>query len=83
MMITLSVELFAGLRATAGCDTIDLELPETAGPSDILEALGKAAPETAGFTKVSRVALDDRFMTDTATLNNNSRLAIIPPVSGG
>lgn len=83
MTITLSVELFAGLRAAAGCDSIEVDLPTHAGPAEILAAVGSALPQAAGFMKVSRVALDDRFLTEAAELSQGSRLAIIPPVSGG
>ena len=83
MSITLQVELFAGLRAAAGCDLVEVELPEMASPDDILAAVACKLPQTAGFTKVSRVALDDHFLRDAAPLCAESRLAIIPPVSGG
>lgn len=83
MTVEISVALFAGMRAAAGCDHVTISIPTTCDSAAILDAVAAALPATANLAQASRVAVDDRFLSGETTLSDASQLAIIPPVSGG
>ncbi len=74
----LSVRLFAGLRELAGCDSLQLQLPEDASVADALAALGDQLDPRGCLLAVNREYAD----TD-QLLAAGDELALIPPVSGG
>ena len=74
----VSVRLFAVLRERAGCDTIELDLPEGARVSDALAAVDDLA---GGLSLV--LAVNREYAAPDAPLAAGDELALIPPVSGG
>jgi MoaE-MoaD fusion protein len=72
------VRLFAILRERAGCDAVELELPEGARVRDALE---RVAAITSGLSVV--MAVNHAYADPDAPLAGGDELALIPPVSGG
>jgi molybdopterin synthase catalytic subunit/molybdopterin converting factor small subunit len=74
--VMISVRLFAGLRERAGSSHVDVELPDGARVSDLLEAMGLRPGQCV-------VALDREYAPADALLRTDQEVAMIPPVSGG
>jgi molybdopterin synthase catalytic subunit len=74
--VMISVRLFAGLRERAGSSHVDVELPDGARVSDLLEAMGLRPGQCV-------VALDREYAAADALLRTDQEVAMIPPVSGG
>ncbi len=72
------VRLFAILRERAGCDAVELELPEGACVRDALE---RVTAITSGLSVV--MAVNQEYADPDARLAGGDELALIPPVSGG
>ena len=72
------VRLFAILRDRAGCDSVQLELPEGARVRDALERVDAI---TSGLSVV--MAVNQEYADPDARLAGGDELALIPPVSGG
>lgn len=82
-MSSVEIQLFAHLRAAHGSGGVIVELPDEVSPETVLKAVVTAAPDLESRLAGVRVALDDRFLVGSAALSAQSRLALIPPVSGG
>ena len=74
MLVT--VRLFAGLCERAGRDHVDVELPEGALVSDLLEAMD-VAPRSCV------VAINREYATESEPVRAGDEVALVPPVSGG
>ena len=77
------VELFAVARELVGAQTIEVELPEVATVADLRIALTTTTPALAEVVRRAAIAVDTEYASDTTVIKQNSKLAIIPPVSGG
>ncbi|NUQ63950.1 MAG: MoaD/ThiS family protein [Pirellulales bacterium] len=78
-----SVRLFAVARQIAGCDRVELELPEHATIGDLRQQLGRDIPALSGLLGPMLFALDARYVNDASLVPPNAEIACIPPVSGG
>jgi molybdopterin synthase sulfur carrier subunit len=79
----LPVKLFARARDLAGTAELSLALPEDATVAELRRRLAEAYPALADLLRRCAVAVDDDFAADTLVLTPTSRVAILPPVSGG
>jgi molybdopterin converting factor small subunit len=80
----IRVKLFAGLRDLAGCEDLELELPGTPRVADVHKAAIDVLPSSArDLANASRLAVDSQFAASHATIDKQSEIALIPPVSGG
>ena len=82
--MTVSVRLFAVLRERAGCDSVEIELPDGATVGDALERLA----EKPGLGELVermplRMAVNREYATTTTSIAPGDELAVIPPISGG
>lgn len=73
----VSVRLFAGLKARAGSDSVELELPDGARVADALRELEWLSAGRAVL------AVNREYATAETALRAGDELALIPPVSGG
>lgn len=82
--MTVDVRLFAILRERAGCDRLQVELPEGATVGDALLALA-AEPALADVLPRLQVtmAVNREYAKGPTRLSAGDELALIPPVSGG
>ena len=81
MRVTL--QLFALARQRAGRDRVDLDVPEPATVADLKSVLSVALPALSTLIASMRFAVDEEYADDSTPIRSTSRLAAIPPVSGG
>jgi len=79
----VTVRLFASMRQKADREQIVLDLPAGARVADAWAALIQAHPEFAPYQETSLPAVNRRYVTVEAPLQDGDELAILPPVSGG
>lgn len=77
------VLLFAAARERAGRSELFLELAPGARAGEVREAAVRAHPGLASIASVLRVAVNQVFVADDATISDGDELALLPPVSGG
>jgi molybdopterin converting factor subunit 1 len=80
--MTLSVLLFARVADLIGADAVTVAVAEGATARDVLEAV-RALPGGQGIPAVTRVAVDQRFVSPDFPIPPASEVALIPPVAGG
>ena len=82
--MTVTVRLFAILRERAGCDSVEIELPEGATVRDAFERLA-AAPGLGELVERMplRMAVNREYASDDTAIAPGDELAVIPPISGG
>ncbi len=78
-----TVLYFAQVRDRLGCEQERLELPATTTVAEILATLGARYPQCAAAFATCRIAVDCRFAAGAVALDDESEIAVIPPVSGG
>lgn len=81
--ISRSVLLFAGAKALAGKDAVEVELTQRPTAAEVLAAIARAEPNLQGLLPACRLAVDRRYAGEHDVLPNDAELALIPPVSGG
>jgi molybdopterin converting factor subunit 1 len=77
------VKLFAVAKELAGCDELTIDLPEGATISDLRAAVIHASPTLARIVPHAVWAVGAEYANEDTKLNEDSEVAIIPPVSGG
>ena len=78
----LRVLVFAGLRARAGRDWLEVSVARPATVATLRAALESQFPEL-GSLGHCRIAVDQAFARDETPVDDARELALIPPVSGG
>lgn len=81
--IRIRVELFARAREAALVREVTLELPVGARVAAVRPALSEKIPRLAPILAVARLAVNETYAEEDATLSEGDRVAVIPPVSGG
>ncbi len=81
--IAVRVRLFALARERAGRSEIDLVLPDPATVGLLRTALGESVPDLAALCSGAMISVDEEYASDESPVLPTSRLALIPPVSGG
>ncbi|MGB7323949.1 MAG: MoaD/ThiS family protein [Rubripirellula sp.] len=82
-MIKLQIQMFAGAKQLAGKDVVEIEVREPIQAKAIFDALQTTSPELAALIPSCRLAVDNRYVIDQAIIDEDSIIALIPPVSGG
>lgn len=77
------VRLFAAAREAAGCDVVEVELPEAASIADLRRRLAETWPALQVWSPHLLFALDCQYATDATVIDSDADLAAFPPVSGG
>jgi molybdopterin converting factor subunit 1 len=77
------VKLFAVAKDLAGSEEITVDLPTVADVADVKRAVAAAYPALERILAHVVWAVDAKYAVDTATVNEYSDVALIPPVSGG
>ena len=81
--MNVRVRLFALAKERAGRAEVELELADSATVAALREALGAALPQLGALCRNAMIAVDEEYASDDAPLTAESRVAVIPPVSGG
>lgn len=79
----VKVRLFASLRELAGRPELLLELPEAATADDAWARLSAEHPGIAGRRAGLSVAVNRKYATFAARLEDGDEVVFVPPVSGG
>jgi sulfur-carrier protein len=77
------VKLFAVAKELAGCDELSIELPADATVGNLRAAVVEASPTLARIVSHALWAVGATYASDDTRLNEQSEVALIPPVSGG
>jgi molybdopterin converting factor subunit 1 len=77
------VKLFAVAKELAGRDELSIELPAGASIADLGTVVGQQYPALDGILSHALWAVDTQYANDNTPINENSDVALIPPVSGG
>jgi molybdopterin converting factor subunit 1 len=81
--MNVRIRLFAAARQAAGCDSLDIELPDQADVAQLRRELSRQLPEISELISRATFALGTEYATDTAKIAPGADVALIPPVSGG
>ena len=79
----VEVKLFALAKQLAGCETIEVDLPEGAGVSALRQAVGGQHPELSELVRHVLFAVNTEYADENSPIPNGAEIALIPPVSGG
>ena len=77
------IKLFALAKQLAGCETINVDLPEGANVSTLRQAISRQHPELSDLVRHALFAVNTEYADDTSSVPNDAEIALIPPVSGG
>jgi molybdopterin converting factor subunit 1 len=77
------VKLFAVARELAGRDELIVELPQGATVCDLRSVVVTAAPALANIVPHALWAVGAEYAGENTPINEQSEIALIPPVSGG
>jgi molybdopterin converting factor subunit 1 len=77
------VKLFAVAKELAGGDTVVVELPERATIANLRTAIVASSPALARIVPHAMWAVGAEYATDNTPLDEQTDVALIPPVSGG
>jgi molybdenum cofactor cytidylyltransferase len=81
--LRVSVRLFALAKERAGRSELEVELAAGSKVADLRAELGKRLPALAPLLSIALIAVDEEYAGDDAPISPGSRLAVVPPVSGG
>jgi molybdopterin converting factor small subunit len=81
--VRLRVRLFALARQSAGCDSVEVELPPGTTIAGLRSQLAAQLPESSAFLSHCLFAVDAQYAGDNCVLSPGADVACIPPVSGG
>ena len=79
----LRVRLFAVAKELAGRDELLVDLPPGVTVADLQAHVTAEYPALKNILSHALWAVDTNYATPDTSLNENSNIALIPPVSGG
>jgi molybdopterin synthase catalytic subunit/molybdopterin synthase sulfur carrier subunit len=79
----IRVRLFALAKQAAGCDSLEVDLPEGATVAQLRRQLGVRIPQLAGLLAQMMLAVNTEYADDEMRIPPEADVACIPPVSGG
>ena len=79
----LKLLFFASLRERAGTSEMTIELDEPITVEALWHRLQRDHPRLASYSGPLRFAVDQSYVDNQETLQDNAEVAFIPPVSGG
>ena len=79
----LSVLLFSAAREIAGCESVELNLPESATVAQARTELLQSLPALATRNGILLWAVNHDYASDDRVLQGTDVVACFPPVSGG
>lgn len=79
----LSVLLFSAAREIAGCESVVINLPESATVAQAKSALFQSLPALAMRNGILLWAVNNDYASDDRVLQSTDVVACFPPVSGG
>lgn len=81
--VRVRVQFFALAKERAGVAEIEIELPPESAVADLRTEIGRRLPGLAPLMKNVMIAVNEEYADDATRITPGSRIAVIPPVSGG
>lgn len=81
--MTVRVRMFALARERAGAAEVEVAMAAPATVGDLRSALAVGFPGLAPLCAGALIAVDEEYAGDETPISAGSRIALIPPVSGG
>lgn len=81
--MTVRVRLFALAKERAGRSEVEVELAAPARVGELREALRGHIPRLGALCAGAMISVDEEYASDETPITSASRIALIPPVSGG
>jgi len=81
--MNVCVRLFAAIGQAAGCDRLELQLPEKSTVGRLRRRLVEELPELSELIGRAVFAIDTEYASDVEEITPDADVACIPPVSGG
>lgn len=81
--MNVRVKLFAAPRDVAGCDQIQVQIPDSATVADLRAAVAQQYPQLVDSIRHGLWAINNQYAKDATTISPDVDIAWIPPVSGG
>ncbi len=78
--------MFAGARERVGADSVEIEVELPISVQKLKEAIASQFESARSLMEFSRIAVDNEFAADSHVIDSmqkQSVIALIPPVSGG
>jgi molybdopterin converting factor small subunit len=75
--------LFAVAKEVARCDRLEVDVPLGASIAELRQRVAAEHPALDHVLSHALWAVDAKYADDATTLNEQSNVALIPPVSGG
>ena len=77
------IQFFSRLRDLAGVSEMELDVPDSAKATDLLEMLYSRTPPLRDWDKSILVAVGVEFVARDYVLQPRDQISIMPPVQGG
>ncbi len=81
--MNVQIRLFAAVRDVAGCERIEVRVPDPATVADLRAAISQQYPKLDASIRHSLLAINNQYADDGTIIPPNADIAWIPPVSGG
>jgi molybdopterin converting factor subunit 1 len=81
--MNVQVKLFATLKDRAGSNHVNVDLPDDATVSTLLDRLAQTQPKLAPSLPTCLVAINQEFAFGATPIRSGDEVALFPPVSGG
>ena len=82
-MLFFKIQLYSVLKSKLKTDSVNLEPPEGVTAGELLDIACNHHPTIAPYRSVMRLAVNQKYVQDSFTLQDGDEIAIITPVSGG
>jgi len=82
-VMILNIKLFAILKDRVGEDHITLEVQSPIQAKGLKNFIKDRFSDIGEFMEVTRVAVNEEFVSDSHVINEGDIIALIPPSSGG
>jgi molybdopterin converting factor subunit 1 len=79
----VQIQLFARARDLVGSASVTLDLPGPCTVGELRGCLIQGFPALETLARRSAIALNEEFANDSELIDEHSKLALLPPVSGG
>jgi len=81
--MTVTLLLFARAQELAGSARFTLDLPKGSRAGDLKAILAKEIPSIASLMDRCAIGINGEFASPEDLIDENSEIALLPPVSGG
>lgn len=81
--IKVRVLFFSVLRERVGRGELDVSIESGSRASQLLDELSRAYPAVDAFRGITRIAVNQIYVDESAELAEGDEVALITPVSGG